>query len=350
MEFVPFCEAKKLEKASVVAVDCYLPGALNLSHWRGAGPLAAVAGDTSAAIVLNAIEQKTAGLGRPFSTNNHFDLDGFVGIWALHNPGLAGKKDRLLRAMALLGDFREIPPDAQLAEKAIQLVSWINTVEKSEFYAPFAEKEEEDSACVAKYRYFLEAFSDVLHQTDRYRNDWLQEAERVWNDLKQMEAEGQARFYADIRLLVVSAPEPLHYYALFGQSAGADMVLSIYPENRYELEYKYTTWVDAYGRPSFPRISLQPLARELNELETSVQTWSAPDVTDTGPILRLGPPIHDKEIRFDHPYNRPFYSSSIEPGEIERRVVRFYRSAYENIHPKELWTWAEIRRINRNFG
>ena len=44
-------------------------------------------------------------------------------------------------------------------------------------------------------------------------------------------------------------------------------VLSIYDNNRYELEYKYTTWVDIVSRPTLPRIDLSPLANQLNQLE-----------------------------------------------------------------------------------
>ncbi len=349
MDFVPFYQARKAHRETVAAVDCFLPGALNLSHWRGANPPAEITADTSAAIVLKALEKGAVPAQANCCTNNHFDVDGFVGVWSLQNPLLARQNATLLKAMARLGDFRELPEDRSLADEAIKLVAWLNSVEKTRFYAPFGKKSDEEKACVEKYRYFLPAFAEVLRNPESCKDEWQLEADRVQSDLAKLQTQGSFRYYEDIRLLVVRAPEPLHYYAMFGQSAKADIVLSIYPHRRYELEYKYTTWVDAYGRASFPRIAFRPLVSELNQREDSGLSWSGSDVTDTGPILRLGPSIKDKEILFDHPFNRPFFSSSISPGMLERVVVDFYRNSYEKVTPKEIWTWEEIRRINQGL-
>lgn len=349
MEFLPFSEAKRARKELIVAVDCFLPGALNLSHWRGAGPPPQAAGDTSAAIVLNALERGLIPSEAKFVTNNHFDVDGFIGIWSMLNPELALKNVALLKAAAVLGDFRELPANAELANNAIRLVAWLNTVEKARFYAPFGEKQHEEKACVAKYEFFLGAFEEALNNPHKFSHEWDEEAGKIAGDLSALKTKGKICLHEDIRLLVVIAPEPLHYYALFGQSAQADMVLSVYPDHKYELEYKYTTWVDAYGRESFPRLSFTPLIQHLNQLENSGYRWTGPDVIDTGPILRLGPSIMDKEIRFDHPYNRLFYSSSIKPALLEKAITDFYRNSYAGISPKEIWTWEEIRRFNQQL-
>ena len=349
MEFLPFSEAKRAEKEQIVAVDCFLPGALNLSHWRGAGPPPLAVDDTSAAIVLNALERDLIPRMAKYVTNNHFDVDGFIGIWSMMNPELAQKNVQLLKAVAVLGDFRELPANTDLANDAIRLVSWLNTVEKARFYAPFGEKHHEEKASVAKYKFFLAAFEEVLNNSHKFSHEWDEEAEKIACDLSTLKTQGKIRLHEDIRLLVVMAPRPLHYYALFGQSAQADMVLSIYPDQKYELEYKYTTWVDAYGRRSLPRLSFTPLVQHLNQLETSGDQWTGTDVTDTGPVLRLGPSIMDKEIRFDHPYNRTFYSSSITPTLLEKAITGFYRNSYAGINPKEIWTWEEIRRFNQQL-
>lgn len=43
-----------------------------------------------------------------------------------------------------------------------------------------------------------------------------------------------------IGLVVIAAPEPLHYYSLFSHTTGYDVVLTMYDDNRYEVECKYT--------------------------------------------------------------------------------------------------------------
>lgn len=350
MRFVSFAEAKKKERALVAGVDCFLPGGLNLSHWRGAAPPAEVVADTSAAMVLKALERGRLPDQLRYVTNNHFDVDGFVGIWSMLHPDLALQYSDILRAMALLGDFRELPDDPTLARQALQLVCWLNTVEKKKFYAPFGMAFDEERACVPKFDYFLPVFGEMLENPALGRAVWQAEVEMIDQHLDLIGQSGSVEVHKDIRLMVVKAPQPVHYYALFGRSADVDMVLSIYPGHRYELEYKYTTWVDAYGRASFPRIDMRPLAKKLNEKEDGGRGWSGTDITDTGPILRLGPSIKNKEVRFDHPFNRPFTASAISPDELEQTIVDFFRSAYRNVEPREIWTWEETRKVNRQLA
>jgi len=78
--------------------------------------------------------------------------------------------------------------------------------------------------------------------------------------------------YPSIDLVVVAGVgsnsfEPGHYYSLFSVSRGFDIILSLYSNQRYELEVKYTTKVDLVSRPTFPRIDLSRLASYLNTLE-----------------------------------------------------------------------------------
>lgn len=43
----------------------------------------------------------------------------------------------------------------------------------------------------------------------------------------------------------------------------------MYPENRYEIEYRYTGFVDLQSRPTWPRLNLAHLAKVLNARERS---------------------------------------------------------------------------------
>ena len=150
--------------------------------------------------------------------------------------------------------------------------------------------------------------------------------------------------------MIVEAPHPLHYYALFSNSSPYDKVLSIYPENRYELEYKYTTWVDTAFRTSFPRLDFLPLATRLNSLEKSGSFWIFDKITDTGPSLRLGGKKMSKEQRYDHPFNRDIKKSSLNPELVKNLVINFYQEAYQNIKPKNNWSWQEIKGINQRLS
>lgn len=354
-EFIPFSAIQEHAPAGVLVVDSYHPKGFTLSHWRGAPKLAGLHDDTSTGIVLNALKAKLPEVHtHMYVTNNHFDVDGFLGVWSLFYPQLALSYERVLRKAALLGDFRELVLQNGEDFLALILVCWINKVEREEFYAPFASYvpgQREAVLCVEKYRSLLPRFEEVLLAPNDHRQVWEEEYARVLKDYAILRnAYSSVQLQEDIRLLLVETEVPLHYYALFGSSSAADAVLALYSDNRYELEYKYTGWVDTL-RPGYPRLSLEPLARQLNELEESGYRWGAEKFTDTGPILRLQDAELSKEQRFDHPYKRPIYSSSIAPEAFKEAVLRFLRTYLSGLPQKGDWTWAEIRSINKQlFG
>lgn len=351
-KFVPYNELAMYEQ--VVVVDSFHPDALVLSHWRGAPKIEEIHADTSTAIVLNALEQETPDLSPyPYVTNNHFDVDGFLGIWAFANPEKAIRHSSLLRKMALIGDFRELSLNTEEDYLALKLVCWINTVEKERFYAPFASYEpgkNEVRLCVSKYLFFLQQFGKALDDPEDFKHDWQEEYEQVVQDMQVLKSpESKTELLKDIRLLVVETPEPLHYYALFSQSAPADMVLSMYSGNRFELEYKYTTWVDCATRTSYPRLDLQPLANILNRSEEGPYLWRCDKLTDTGPILRLSGEKLSKEQRFNHPRNRPIHASSIAPEKLASLIREYFSRAYLQTEAKSRWNWQEIRQVNQSL-
>lgn len=344
--YIPFLELDSLSPKLVV--DSYHPEAFNLSHWRGANIHSHLQDDTSTGIVLNAIKQNIPELSYPYVSNNHWDIDGFMGIWSLLNPELAIEYEEVIRAMALLGDFREWDTNREYADKVLKLVCWLNTIEKKEFYKPFGAGEFEQNELIGsieKYHYFLPRFEEVLKNPDSFKEDWRAEYDKVKAHLPLK----NQKFIPDIRLSIVKADTPLHYYALFAESGQADMVLMMYPENRNELEYKYTTWVDTPLRKSFPRISFKPLAAHLNKLEENGK-WVYHAIKDTGPSLHLHTSTLDKADRFDHPFTREIGSSSIPAEQFQEIITSYYRKAYEYVSPQSLWTWKEMQEVNEGLG
>lgn len=346
--FVPFAQLR--QQPTIVVDSVGLGAALTLAHWRGAATPAALRDDTSAGSALRALHQPaTPGLEARAVTANHFDIDGFVGVWALLHPALARQHEALLRLVATLGDFRELDFAHPLAGHALQLVCWLNAEEKARFYEPFgapARRWREDEASAEKFAWFLPRFAEVLQQPEAFREAWQPEYERVQAAVASMQGPAtQRRTYPEIGLAVVATPEPVPYYALFGPTAGTDIVLSLYEGNRYELEYKYTTWVDLESRPTLPRLSLAPLVARLNALETSGRSWAADGITDTGPLLRLTGKKLSKVERYADPDGRPMYASTIAPDVLEREVVAFFRAGYAGVEAKKYWTWPEVKAM-----
>ena len=346
--FVPF---QQLRQQPTIVVDSVGLGAvLTLAHWRGAATPELLRDDTSTGSVLRALRApETPHLTAAAVTANHFDVDGFVGVWSLLNPEAARRHEHLLRLTATLGDFRELDLQAPAADHALRLVCWLNAREKELFYVPFgapALRRREDEASAEKFRWFLPRFQALVENPEVDRAIWEPEYARVRHavELLQSSAATLTR-YPEIGLMVVRTPAPLPNYALFGSTTGFDMVLSIYSAQRYEFEYKYTTWVDLESRPTLPRLPLHPLAAQLNRLEQTPHRWTFDGITDTGPLLRMAGKSLSKAQRYADPDHRPIYSSSISPQIIEQLIEVFFREKYADIKPRRYWTWPEIKAV-----
>jgi hypothetical protein len=343
--FVPFGQLRR--QPTIVVDSTGLGAALTLAHWRGAATPLALRDDTSAGACLRALHAPTTpGLAAAAVTANHFDIDGFIGVWALLHPALALAHEALLRLVATLGDFREIDWQHPLADHALQLVCWLNAEEKARFYEPFGApaRRREDEASAEKFAWFLPRFAEMLQSPAAGRAAWEPEYRRVKQAVATLQGPLTQRTYQpEISLAVVRTPAPVPYYALFGPTAGFDWVLSLYDGQRYELECKYTTWIDLESRPTLPRLPLAPLAARLNELEKSNYRWAADPLTDTGPLLRLAGRPLPKAERYADPDGRPIYASSLAASIVKAEVVAFLQKGYAGIQPKKYWTWAEVR-------
>ena len=346
MEFLPFHEVKNHKE--VVIVDSYFKGRTMLSHWRGASIPKGLEDDSSTGIVLNAVKANHPSAKLPFVSNNHFDIDGFLGIWALMYPELALKHEALLREAALIGDFREWKAGSSLSLEALKLCCWINSVERDRFYEPFGEKDEAAS-CVPKYAYFLPLLKEFLEEPTAFKNEWEQELTTILEQQEFLQAGGQIERLGELHIQIVNNPEPLHYYVLFQDSQDMDMVLSMYEGNRYELEYKYISWVDTAHRNLYPRLSFQSIAKRLNELEENLYEWEFDSIMDTGPILRLNKGGLTKAERFNHPFKRKIYPSSIPPDQFRNLVIDYYQEALAGINTRKSWTWKEMREAANEF-
>lgn len=348
MEFCPFHDIDADHPC--VVVDARHPeAAATLSHWRGAPVPDGLRADTSTEIVLNAIKVAHPSIRLPYVSNNHFDVDGCLGIWALMYPHLANRHNEVLKQAALIGDFREYDPAHPASDTALKLVCWMNTIEKKLFYEPFGQKNEAVSS-IPKYEYFLPLIADFLAWPELGKTYWEKEYEQVTEDLALINQAGKREYIAPLHLTIVSSPRPVHYYALFSQTQNSDYVLSMYANQRYELEVKYVSWVDTITRNLFPRFPLAPLAEQLNVQEESGLTWTATSVMDTGPQVLLGSEGLTKAKRFDHPFERIIPSSSISPENMKKEVLEFLAQRTSRLEPKTHWTWLEMKSALEEAG
>jgi hypothetical protein len=340
--FIPF---HKLNDREAIIVDGAHSSGLILSHWKGQNTIEGIADDTSGAVVLNAIANELPGIHNQFITATHFDIDGLVGVWSLFAYDRALPYAKVLKAVARIGDFRELDLSRDEDDAALKIVCWIDAEERNRFYVPFGE-EYEIKACQEKFEWFLTNFGAAVINPDEFKTVWEKDYLRIKNDYAIIHSDASnISVHKNIGLTRIKTPNPVSYYALFSATHGSDIVLSMYSENRYELEYKYTTWVDIVSRPTLPRIPLQPLCDQLNLMEQSGRKWFCDSINDTGPLLRIENSELSKAERFAHPTEREIFSSSIAPDVFEKIVIDFFEKAYKTIQPKKYWSWQEVRSI-----
>ncbi len=348
--------------ADVLIVDATDPDPNHphlITHHKGQHVPEEIMADTSTGSVLNAL-QFDGGRGHPVlhgcraCTSNHFDIDSFTAVWAAAHPTEAMIHEAVLRRVAHIGDFRELGSlEDPIERDALALCCWLNTRERELFYRPFEElqrfsseaepepESEPDSlsggqrskadGTLAKFTYFLSSFSAVLGCPAAFRGEWETEYELVLDGVTQLRDPGRTnvREVPQLGLVMVKTTEPTHYYALFSQTAGYDTVFTEYSGGRFEVESKYTTFIDLRSRPVSPRIDMVALLPLLNSLEYQHAThdcghaqWVSEGLEDPGPVLRLqalGSELTHAE-RYGQPCDRPILRSNI-PSEVMRGVL-----------------------------
>lgn len=285
----------------------------------------------------------------PYVAVNHFDGDALFSTWSYINRLLALKHEEVLLAAASLHDFREVPfsvdKDPELFAKALKLCCWINTVERNQFSPPFEDKDADK-----KFSYFLSKLESFLNDPEVYRTTWYGDYDLVLQGIASIS--NNVKVYKDISLAIVRCPSPVHYYSLFKHTHGCDVVVSLYDDQRYEVEEKYTQFVNVHSRPVQARLEMGHLAKLLNMIDTSRQestSWNTPRLVDTGPLLRLdhGGQQLTKAQRYAHPIGRPFFSSGLTQDEFEEVVVSYFRYGLRGVDAKKGgWSWDELHEVN----
>lgn len=400
---------------STLVVDCTHPSCTQITHHLKGGNQKNLndnsnRGDSTTEGVLNAIKANSTFMTQnQFVTTNHFDIDSILSLWCAVYPEDAIKYEKIVRECSIIGDFRELSLHDEYQHIALKLACWLNSEEKRLFFRPFEgkgfrvnpesvskrsescvtfdENEDENIAMAAsederdehyKIVHFLPRISNLLEslttatgttENNAIESQLLTEYHQVISGYSLLHNENDKSSdydrYENIGLVVISTPEPLHYYSLFSVSKGLDIVLSMYSENRYELEIKYTSHVDIVSRKVWPKANLKYLVQALNNLEsnlkptrsatadledTLVAEWRADRITDSGPILRMDTSNHlTKAERYGNPFYRPIYPSLIDPHSFKSIIISYYEFVYDNVNPKIDWSIEEISAFNEKI-
>jgi hypothetical protein len=270
-----------------LSVDGTVDNAIHFSHWNGNRTPQSVKADTSTETVLNVVAAPNRNeLTRSIDlvTNNHFDTDGVLSVWAMLTGERAlDLRDRLIAA-AEAGDFSEFSSvDGVRASIVIQGSD--SPIDKSgsplaQHVAGHPVTDEAESYVVT-----LPHIEHVIKHTGQYESLWRNSWARIETALDSF-AKGESRVeeFDDAKLSVVTlAPtifgsvgfDPAQHSAPFtaiSHHAHGELFLIATPFNggwAYRVDYPYYSWAETVVRPKVERRDLSLLLERLNEMETS---------------------------------------------------------------------------------
>jgi hypothetical protein len=252
--FVPFHE---LREPNIIADGPATDGTvLTLSHWPAAATPHPLRDDLSAQIVFHYLEAPDRWPSAGVASNNHFDEDGLVSLFALVRPDFAMARRAFLIDVAWTGDFQEFR-----SREAARVSFTINAFAQPEscplgaalFRKPYPE------TCAALYTEGLARLPEMISHPERYRALWEKDDAQLAADLGRVRLEE----FPALDLAVVRGrfhPSAIYTATRMNRIARIDGA-------RFELQYRYESWVRYLSRPIRPRVDLRPLAARLGDLE-----------------------------------------------------------------------------------
>jgi Family of unknown function (DUF6687) len=298
MRFVPYT---RLDGSPNIIVDGSAgPGTvLTLSHWPKSGTPASLKRDTSAEIVFAYLDSPASYAQADIVSNNHFDEDGLIGIFALVDPATAEKYRGLLLDAASAGDFGVFRRrDAARMAFTISAYADPDTSPLSAelFARPYPEMAAE------LYVQLLQLMPRLLADLEAYRDHWQAEDQKLAASEELIE---KGRITIEERpaldLAIVRLPEDLraqpvhrftqkrtaecHPFALHSRTPCTRLLLI--QGQHIEFQYRYESWVQLASRRPLPRVDLKALAQELNREETSGGSWEFDGVEQITPRFHL---------------------------------------------------------------
>jgi hypothetical protein len=259
---------------------------LTLSHWPRSGTPVEYRDDLSAQIVFRFLERPRGHEPAQVVSNNHYDEDGLVSVFALVDPNEALARRELLVDVASAGDL-----EVWSSRTALRVAHVITVL---------AEEGDHDAGTL--YRDTLPRLVELCEHVDRFRPQWETPDAHTQAGLDALDR-GIVTVdeQPDLDLAVVSIPERWASDVARRFDVSVDEALTndaLYPRTRclrvlrsvgavHRFGYRYESWVQLRSRRPLPRVALAPLAARLTELESGGAVWHADPINRSVPQLRV---------------------------------------------------------------
>lgn len=285
MHYVPYQELKELPNI-IVDGSGNQHTVLVLSHWPHSGTPQEFKDDLSAQIVFRYLDRPDLQFSVEAVSNNHFDEDGLVSLYAILNPEQAKLQRDLLIDIAAAGDFGTYQ-FREAARIAFMIEAWSNPETSPLNASLFHQSYPEITANL--YRELLAKLPEMMANPGAFQAYWqTQEAELKKSETAIEQGIIQIEEILPLDLAIITLPENLptpHLMAL--HNATSCFCLLLIQGRKYELRYRYETWIQYVSRQPIPRVDLKPLAEQLSQQEGGEAYWQFDGVEQITPRLHL---------------------------------------------------------------
>ena len=290
MKFLPYTQ---LDNTPHILVDGtpHQDSTIVLSHWKNSGTDRQWIRDTSAEIVFDYLDHHAIPDHIEYVSNDHYDQDGLVAMFALTHPEIAQKHRELLIDVAEAGDFEKYK-HRKAARIAMALINMTTAdsgyFEKSVADLPYSEK------VALFYRKGLALLPDMLENIDVFKSLWEEEDEFLSysEDLvnsQRISVEEDIDIDNDIAIITIP-PElenekyhkytkehfaAIHNIAIHNATQRA-RIFYIHGQ-KIQFKYRYETWVQLKNNSHPLRVDLAPLAEKLSGIDEVKWTYDGSD-------------------------------------------------------------------------
>ena len=254
---------------------------LTLTHWPGFPSPEGLERDLSAEMAFAYLrDDRDLHSAAQAVSNNHFDQDGLVGVFALVEPEAALAREPMLVDIASAGDFGTYA-ERGAARASMVIARWAND-ERADLPDAY-----EDRAGVL-YEEALGRLPELCDHPDRYRDLW-EEEDATLSQSEELVASDAVTIdeHHEIDLAVFDVPASLELAG--GHRFAGQWTMGLHPMainnatscgailvrqgQRYDMTYRYESWVQYRTRQVRPRRDLSLLAATLTSEEASGGTW-----------------------------------------------------------------------------
>jgi hypothetical protein len=287
---------------------------LTLSHWPASATPPELLRDLSTEVVFAYLRSPGHHVDADAVSNDHFDLDGFMGVWAMVNPDAALANEHLVAEIARAGDFAKTD-DRRAARVAFALGALRGDDEKP----------------TEQFEHLLPRLGDLMAHVEDHADLWRAEDEAM-DATEQAFADGQITIEEDdeLDLAVVTIDPGLflwgeHRFSIAGRHPchpipvhnRTDRFRVLYRQDAwYGLVYRFESWVQYQSRRVLPRVVLTDLAAALTARDDHEWTYAWP--------RSINPPTA---------WLSPWKPSTIPFAEVRERIEDALRASVEVISP-----------------